>query len=123
MSLAIVDKGYSSNVKSLHLNIRSCAKNSDAFVNYLSNITAKFNFIALTETWTKSFNEELVNCVGYNSVVKSRPDETRGGGVALLIKDSYQYAGGGVALLIKDSYQYTPLTIIDNSLFNTFEFL
>ena len=47
------------------------------------------------------------NHVGYNSVVKSRPDKTRGRGVALLIKDSYQYA---------------PLTIIDNSLFNTFEF-
>ena len=92
----------------LHLNIRSFAKNSDALFNYLSNISAKFHFISLTETWTKSFNEELVNYVDCNSVVKSRPDKTRGGGVALLIKDSYQYAH---------------LTIIDNSIINSFEFL
>ena len=53
LSLAIAEKGFSSNVKLLHLNIRSLAKNSDALFNYLSNITAKFHFIALTETWTK----------------------------------------------------------------------
>ena len=39
--LAIVDKGFSSNVKLLHLNIRSFAKNSDTLFNYLSNISAK----------------------------------------------------------------------------------
>ena len=87
----------------LHLNIHSFAKNSDRLFNYLSNISAKFHFIALTETWTNSFNEELVNYVGYNSVVKSRPNETRGGSVALLTKNFYHYA---------------PLTVIDNSLFN-----
>ena len=85
MLLAIVDKGFSANVKLLHLNMRSLAKNSDTLFNYLSNISAKFHFIALTETWTKSVNEELVNYVGYNSVVKSRMDKTRGEGVALLI--------------------------------------
>ena len=87
LSITIVDKGFSSHVKLLHFNIRSFAKNSDALFNYLSNILAKFHFIALTETWTKSFNEGLVNYVGYNSVVKSRPDETRGGCVAFLIRD------------------------------------
>ena len=107
-SLAIVDKSFSSNVKLLHLNICSFAKNSDRLFNYLSNISTKFHFIALTETWTKSFNEEFVNYVGYNLVVKSRPDETRRGSAALLMKNFYQYAS---------------LTIIDNSLYNTFAFL
>ena len=52
LSLVIVHKGFTSNVKLLHLKIRGFAKNSDAVFNYLSNISTKFHFIALTETCT-----------------------------------------------------------------------
>ena len=54
LSLARVDTSFSSNFKLLHLNIRSFAKNSDALSSYLSNMSAKFHFVALTKTRLKA---------------------------------------------------------------------
>ena len=46
-------KKYLSNVSILATNIRSLYNNLDNFKNYIKNLTVKWTFIKLTETWGK----------------------------------------------------------------------
>ena len=45
----------------------------------------KFSIIAVTETWTDTNTEKMINIPGYSKVIKSRETSvaSRGGGVAL----------------------------------------
>ena len=77
-------------VKILHVNIRSYSKNYSSLWNYLLNIKHKFHIIALTETWTSPDDEYLLAYPGYNTFTKSRHPAMGGGGVALLVDDTFQ---------------------------------
>lgn len=77
------------NFSVLHYNIRSIGKNLEQLSAYLSQHTFKYDIIAITETWLKQ--GETVQLLGYVTVSQPRPGATRGGGVALFIKNDIQY--------------------------------
>jgi len=78
-----------SKIKILHLNVRSYSKNQSDLWTFLKGIEHKFHIIALTETWTNPDNEDQLAHPGYNAFIRSRTTG-RGGGVALLVDDSFQ---------------------------------
>ena len=84
----------------MHMNIRSSFKNMDNFNMYLELLNVKFLIIGLSETWGNDSPIDMHTPKGYNREHQSRSNKR----------------GGGVALLIKDSIQYTPRT--DLSVFN-----
>src|SRR6218665_738333 len=85
----VLDGNYQTNLKILHLNIRSYFKNQTSLWTHLDNIKHKFHIIALTETWTTEDNEDHLIYPGYNTYFKSRAQGIHGG-VALLIDNTFQ---------------------------------
>ena len=70
------------------------------FNMYLELLNVKFSIIDPSETWGNDSPIDMYTAKGYNTKHQSRSNKR----------------GGGVALLIKDSIQYTPRT--DLSVFN-----
>jgi len=75
------------NLKIIHLNIRSYGKNQPNFWTLMENLKSKFHIIVFTETWSTLDTEELITYPGYKTYAKSRVNGIRGG-VAILIDDS-----------------------------------
>lgn len=73
----------------LHCNIRSIKKNFDHLLSYLSQHSFKYDVIAITETWLRE--SESVHLPGYVMLSQPRNSATRGGGVALFIKDCFSF--------------------------------
>ncbi len=71
-------------------NIRSATKNLDKFVHYIHNLSIKWTFIKVTETWGKSHNIMDLNIPGYKHVYYIRPRKT-GGGCSLYIDENVMY--------------------------------
>ena len=74
----ITEYNLQSNIKILHVNIRSYSKNQDVLWSYLDNLMPKFHIIAITEIWSNLENADLLNHYGYKTYVKPRIDG-RGG--------------------------------------------
>ena len=50
-------------------NNRLCKLMNEEFKNYLFNASVEFQLICLTETWSKSYNEDRICFIDYKSVV------------------------------------------------------
>ena len=74
----------------IHFNIRSAPRNLERADQLLQTLTVDFTVIALTETWFNSVTSCLYCLPGYEIVSKSREGRI-GGGVSLLIKNSFEY--------------------------------
>lgn len=74
----------------LHVNARSLHKNFDTFQELLYAVDYKFSIICVTETWLNDKLPNLFDIDGYVFVHVDR-NNTKGGGVAIYIKETYQY--------------------------------
>ena len=79
-----------SNVSIVATTIRSSYTNLDNFKNYIKNLTVKWAFIKLTETWCKRNTIEQQFIPGYNHVFDIRSKRT-GGGCSLYINENISY--------------------------------
>lgn len=73
----------------LHLNTRSLKNKHDSVNLFLDNLDHEFDVLAFTETWFSN-DCPAVNFSGYNCISVSRPKK-RGGGVAVYIKNHFNY--------------------------------
>ena len=80
-----------SDLRLLHLNIRSLPKNNDALTVYLSNMTLKFHVIAITETWLNSETCDLSFLSPDYEHVKKYRVTRKGGGVSLFVHKSLTF--------------------------------
>ena len=79
--------------KALHLNIRSLPKHIDdlkLLVRHFDDSGCSLDFILLSETFLTEKNCQLFDIPGYSKVEKHRKN-TVGGGVALYIKNDFQF--------------------------------
>lgn len=72
-----------------HCNIRSINKNVDLLSALLSQHAHSFSVIATTETWLRK--SEVISLPGYITESNARDSRSRGGGVALFVKDNVSY--------------------------------
>ena len=74
----------------IHVNIRSLAKNVDKLNSLISQVNTSFDVICLSETWLV---DSLANnyCLPDYCIINSCPDNYRGKGAALLIKNNTVY--------------------------------
>lgn len=77
------------NISMFHCNIRSIKKNLDQLLIYLSQHSFQYDIIAITETWLKE--DECVNIPGYVMLSQPRAHATRGGGVAMFIRNELSF--------------------------------
>ena len=81
---------HESDLKIIHLNIRSLPRNGDAFIAYLALLKHRFDIICFTETW---LNESRIvenlfpDYVQYNSMRSS--DSPYGGGASVFIHKKF----------------------------------
>ena len=78
------------NVSILVRNIRSSYKNLDSLKNFIKNLTIKWTFIKITETWGKPNTIEQQFIPGYIHVFDIRSKRT-GGGSSLYINENISY--------------------------------
>ena len=69
----------------LMLNIRSCKKNFDQFIENFQNCILKFSCIILTETWLTSGRDNIFDISGYHCHDLYR--NQYGGGIKLYVKN------------------------------------
>lgn len=69
-----------------HCNARSLRKNFNSLVGHISQHVPGFDVIAVSETWLQ--NNETIVMHGYNLLSLPRDAHTRGGGVALFVKEN-----------------------------------
>ena len=69
----------------LMINIRSCRRNFDHFIENFQNIILKFSCIILTETWLTSDLDNIFNISGFHCYDLYR--NHYGGGIKLYVKD------------------------------------
>ena len=77
---------YNSDLKLIHVNIRSLPRNGNYLIAYLEGLKHKFNVICLTETWLN--NTRVIENLfpEYNEYHSMRsPDLPYGGGAAVLV--------------------------------------
>ena len=74
----------------IHVNIRSLPRNFDKLNALISKTGTEFDVICLSETWLE---EPLANnfCIPGYSIINSCPDNYRGKGAAVLIKNNLVY--------------------------------
>ena len=71
----------------IHINARSFVHNHEQIENYLYELTFKFNFIIISESWMKQSDIGNFELSNYNSFHTIRTNK-RGGGVSIFIKNS-----------------------------------
>lgn len=74
----------------LHLNIRSCRKNWNAFYANINKYLNYVHVIVLVDTNIKEYENNFYTIEGFNAEFLNR-NERRGGGVAMYIKDNIKY--------------------------------
>ena len=77
----------SKNLKIFHLNIRSFRANFDLFNSTLATLCDFPDIVCLTETWFSSDSLDINFLDGFSSFHTVRPDNMRGGGVSIFIRD------------------------------------
>ena len=78
----------------LHLNIQSLPAKHDKLITLINNLVREeihMDFILLCETFLKDGFTQHFNIPGYNLVCKNRQSNAKGGGVAIYIKNEYDY--------------------------------
>lgn len=83
------DNYTSKGMSIFHSNIRSIRKNLNQLLAYISQQPQRFDVIAVTETWLKR-NENIV-IHDYTMLSQPRDSRSRGGGVALFVKNEHSY--------------------------------
>ena len=78
-----------SDLKILHLNIRSLKSNDDYFSAFLSELKCNFDVICLTESWLTEDTKQLYNFPGFTAYHSLRSNNQAGGGVTVLVSGSY----------------------------------
>ncbi len=89
-SLDGVDVSFKDGFSILHLNSRSFYKNQDNIDSFLSDINFNFSVIAMSETWFKDDNSNLVDISNY-SLVSAPRHNRRSGGSALYVHNSISF--------------------------------
>lgn len=74
----------------LHINIRSCNKNLNKFLVYLSSMKVNFHALILTETWLKAESDWL-DIQGYKAFHCTRENRKNGGGITTLIRSNIPF--------------------------------
>ena len=74
----------------LHFNSRSLNKNFNAISDFISTLCIDFSIYGFSETWICDNTPLLFNISGYSFVHSSR-QQGKGGGVALLVSNSYNF--------------------------------
>jgi len=74
----------------LHLNSRSFNRNRDFIDVFISNLNYTFSIIALSETWFKEDDSNIINISNYNLITVPRQGR-RSGGVALYVLKSLSF--------------------------------
>ena len=74
----------------LNCNIRSLAANYDTLVSELDLANFKFDVLCLTETWLTFDTKDIFQINGYQSYHNIRNDGRCGGGVAVIVQDSFE---------------------------------
>ena len=85
----------------LHLNSRSFNKNRDFIDAFISNVNHTFSIIALSETWFKEDQSNLIDISNYTLLNVPRQGR-RSGGVGLYIHDSLSFKVRNDLNLIQD---------------------
>ena len=85
-----VNISFDAGLSILHLNARSFDKNQDLINVFLSNLNMTFSVIALSETWFKEDQSNLVEIPNYHVVSVPRRDR-RSGGSAIYVHNSFQF--------------------------------
>ena len=75
-----------------HINARSLLHKIDYLELLLKTMNLDFDIIAVSETWETDDNNTLINISGYNKCSYIRKNNTRGGGVALFIRESLDFS-------------------------------
>lgn len=88
-SIILTKHGLTSNIKILHMNIRSLNKNFDELVIYLRRIKLDCDFILLTECWLSKVQNSLPSLPGYHSHMSSYKNQNDG--VVIYAKDNLNY--------------------------------
>ena len=73
----------------IHVNARSLQCNLSGLTHLLGNLTFRFFFIGITETWLQDSSHNC-NIPGYRFINKHRTN-TSGGGAGLYLADSLQF--------------------------------
>ena len=81
---------FNRDMKLLHISARSLKKNISNIHQYLELTGDSFSVIGITETWLKDINDPLIKIPCYSMEGFCRQNK-RGGGVALYIKEEYNY--------------------------------
>ena len=76
-------------LKILHLNIRSVNTSIDEFSAFLGDLHCKFDVMCLTESWLTKSTAQLYHFDGYKSFHSLRPNNHVGGGVTAFISNKY----------------------------------
>ena len=76
----------------LHLNARSLLNKIEHIVTLTHIINVDIDVIAISETWENKLNSELLSIPGYNKCSKHRPNDEKGGGVALFVNETLDYS-------------------------------
>lgn len=74
----------------IHFNARSLSKNFNDISDFLSAINYPFSIIAFTETWLQEHTPHCFDFSGYNFVYSNRIQK-KGGGVAMLVRDCFEF--------------------------------
>ena len=88
----------------LHINARSFNKNVEQINTFLTSLSHTFLIIALSETWFKEDDSNLIYIDNYNLVNASR--HGRSGGVAIYVHNTVSFRIRNDLILIKEPSEY-----------------
>lgn len=80
--------------RAMHINIQSLPAKLDKLKNMLVDLSERkinIDFLMLCETFMKDDTSHHCNIPGYNLSYKNRSNKVRGGGVAIYVKECYNY--------------------------------
>lgn len=102
-----------------HINARSLQKNFDSFSTLLSSLDFNFSVIAVSETWFNTkVNLGLYDIDNYSLVHICRPAGKVGGGVAIYVRNEYQFVFRNDLSCISNNYEmlFIEISLNDKSI-------
>ncbi len=89
-----IDNNKKSKYYAMHINIQSLPAKMDKLKNMLVDLSEKkinIDFLMLCETFLKDNSLHLYDIPGYTLVCKNKSDKTKGGGVAIYVKNTFNF--------------------------------
>ena len=74
-------------LKLLHLNIRSFNTSIEYFNAVISELKCKFDAMCITECWLNQYTKQLHNFPGFTAYYSLRPNNLLDGGIAVFVSD------------------------------------